>query len=496
MACLDDAVFRSMPQTIMHLFVAILAHCAPQNPNALWERAKDGMADNYAYNTLSSTRVRTTPTIDHYALVLRDINISLRKLGKSLNDFPDLAPGIPHPEDSNTNREIEEQLNIQYTDSELNAYQLLNEEQRPIYDTIVQAVEQNIPSVTYIDGPGGTGKTFLYNCILAQVRSRGMIALAVASTALAASFFERGTTAHLRFKVPLNCGANDECNIPRGTDLAELMQQTRLIIFDEAPASSKHIPEAIDRMLRDVCETNIPFGGKVVSFGGDFRQCLPIERNTTARQILNLCLHKSATIWPNIRMFRLKANMRVFETDMYIIYKDAQGNVRRKRWSEYLLDVGDGELQIDGGSQIFIPDELQISTTNEGDSLTSLGDHVYPDIADHMGDGEYFAERAILTVRNDDVQSINDNILNKLPGEEYHCLSADSADEDEISGSYLPTKYLNTLMPSRMPPHDLRLKCGVPVMMLRNYAPTRDFYGTMHLQGKIARMFTYETFSR
>ncbi len=46
----------------------------------------------------------------------------------------------------------------------------------------------------FIDGPGGTGKTFLYDTLLAYVRGNGDIALAVASSGIAALLLEGGRT--------------------------------------------------------------------------------------------------------------------------------------------------------------------------------------------------------------------------------------------------------------------------------------------------------------
>jgi hypothetical protein len=40
------------------------------------------------------------------------------------------------------------------------------------------------PNVFFIDGPGGTGKTFVYNLILGRVRSKNHIALALASSGI------------------------------------------------------------------------------------------------------------------------------------------------------------------------------------------------------------------------------------------------------------------------------------------------------------------------
>ncbi len=55
----------------------------------------------------------------------------------------------------------------------------------------------------FVDGPGGTGKTFLYNLLLGHMRVRGGIALAVASSGIAALLMEGGRTAHSRFKIPI-----------------------------------------------------------------------------------------------------------------------------------------------------------------------------------------------------------------------------------------------------------------------------------------------------
>nr|GEZ69953.1 hypothetical protein [Tanacetum cinerariifolium]GEZ69972.1 hypothetical protein [Tanacetum cinerariifolium] len=53
------------------------------------------------------------------------------------------------------------------------------------YDTIMKHVDVDSPSVFFIDGPGETGKTFLYKAFLATVRFRGLIALATASSGAA-----------------------------------------------------------------------------------------------------------------------------------------------------------------------------------------------------------------------------------------------------------------------------------------------------------------------
>jgi hypothetical protein len=80
----------------------------------------------------------------------------------------------------------------------------------------------------------------------------------------------------------------------------------------------------------------------------------------------------------------------------------------------------------------------------------------------------------ILCARNDTVQEINDYIMYKLSGEEGVYRSCDSVYTASTDGSdaLYPTNFLNTLKFSGIPDHELRLKVGLPVMLLRNINET------------------------
>jgi hypothetical protein len=62
--------------------------------------------------------------------------------------------------------------------------------------------------IFFVDGQGGAGKTFLYNVILAKVRSGGKVALALASSGIAALLLDDGTTAHSRLGLPIPIDAD------------------------------------------------------------------------------------------------------------------------------------------------------------------------------------------------------------------------------------------------------------------------------------------------
>lgn len=74
----------------------------------------------------------------------------------------------------------EEDLRMFLTKNE----RLLNENQKQVYDTIMNKLNLNNGGLYFLDAPGGTGKTFLINVILAKVRLSGEIALAVASSGI------------------------------------------------------------------------------------------------------------------------------------------------------------------------------------------------------------------------------------------------------------------------------------------------------------------------
>lgn len=107
------------------------------------------------------------------------------------------------------------------------------------------------------------------NLLLAYVRSRQGIALAVASSGIASILLEGGRTSHSRFKIPIDIEYDSICAIKAQSSLAELMKRTSLIIWDEAPAQHRHCFEAVDRTLRDLRNSNTWFGGIVVVFAGN-----------------------------------------------------------------------------------------------------------------------------------------------------------------------------------------------------------------------------------
>ena len=104
-------------------------------------------------------------------------------------------------------------------------------------------------------------------------------------------------------------------------------------------------------------------------------------------------------------------------------------------------------------------------------------DSVFPDF------NEDRCNSVILTAKNDTSLKLNDEILQRLPGEERTFLSADSVicDDGEEAQNY-PLEFLNSITPTGMPPHKLKLKIGCTVMLLRNICSKRGLCNGVRLK--------------
>ena len=146
---------------------------------------------------------------------------------------------------------------------------LLNPDQRAAFDAIVQAIETKSGRCFFLHGPGGTGKTFVYNTLCHFLRGQDMIVICVASSGITALLLIGGCTIHSTFKVPIEIHESSVCNIRKNSVLGDLIRAADLIIWDEAPMQHRHIAEAVTRTFQDIRGSDALFGGLPVVFGGD-----------------------------------------------------------------------------------------------------------------------------------------------------------------------------------------------------------------------------------
>ncbi|UYV83388.1 hypothetical protein LAZ67_23000846 [Cordylochernes scorpioides] len=291
-----------------------------------------------------------------------------------------------------------------------------NAEQTAAYYQIMAAVKDVTmrPKCFFIDGPGGSGKTYLYTTLMHSVRGMNQVVLPSATTGIAANLLQGGKTMHSLYGLPIPLNETSVSNIKMA---AGTLRKAKLFIIDECAMASNHALYTIDRLLREVMTEDkrypnqIQFGGKVLIVGGDFRQCLPVIPHGMRAQIV-------------------------------------QSNGSLPTFDDLGADL------------IEIPQELIC----KDDIVREIfGDTITPELVETM------SQRAILCPKNYDVHNMNDQVMDLIVGDYHTYLSDDSvvSDSDEERNNF-PVEFLNSVTPSGMPPHRLRLKIGCIIQLLRN----------------------------
>ena len=87
-----------------------------------------------------------------------------------------------------------------------------------------------------------------------------------------------------------------------------------MLVWDEAPTATKSILVAVDFLFQELMQSTLPFGGKIVLLGGDFRQIPPVLRYVDRDAVQAHTL--AATPWwldGRVDHFALSENMRAAE---------------------------------------------------------------------------------------------------------------------------------------------------------------------------------------
>ncbi|XP_016168371.1 uncharacterized protein LOC107610905 [Arachis ipaensis] len=186
---------------VRRLFVILLTSNNISRPEHVWDRCWHELSDDILYRQRAVMNMRELTMSDDEIKQLCLIDID-----NILHSYVDSS--------LLTERVIREELNFNRDNLKKNASDM---------------------GFFFVYGHGGTGKTFLWNLMSAEIRSRGDIVLNVASSGIASLLLPNGRTAHSRFKIPLNITEDFVCNIKSGSPQAMLLLKAKFIIWDEAP---------------------------------------------------------------------------------------------------------------------------------------------------------------------------------------------------------------------------------------------------------------------
>ncbi|XP_071700213.1 uncharacterized protein [Rutidosis leptorrhynchoides] len=193
-------------------------------------------------------------------------------------------------------------------------------------------------------------------------------------------------------------------------------------------------------------DNETPFGGKMIIFGGDFRQTLSVKRNASKEETINSSIVNSY-LWSYFKAF-----------------------------SSWILDIGNGNLGIpdeedpSNTSWINIPPEYCIKDNENG--MSNLISFIYNDVLLQNPTASLLQQQVIVCPKNSDAYEINDSILCMVRRQQTTYLSLDLATPRANDGGetelLYPIDNLNNLKYPSLPPHILQLKVGAPIILLRN----------------------------
>ncbi|XP_076957793.1 uncharacterized protein LOC143633361 [Bidens hawaiensis] len=402
-SAIDEVSCWASASELRALFVQMLLYCDISNPlelfNKHWQKMGDDGQRTYG--------IANEDDLKQYVLYEVEFLLQSSPSNKSLKEY-----ALPMP-NANMLQRLQNKLlmdeknyDIHLLAAEhLSSLGKLNPQQRLIYDCVMIAMSSDQQALCFVYGHGGTGKTFLWTTIIAALRSTGKIVLAVAASGIASLLLPSGRTTHSRFKIPLDMTDISTCNIKKNTQLAQLLKETSLIIWDEASMNDKKCFETLDRSLKDLFNNcHKPLGGKSVLLGGDFRQTLPIIPKASKATIMASSLPRSH-LWPHFNVYRLTENIRLHKPNLTVQQRDLISS-----FSSWLVAVGDGNVGTPDPTDPEFTKKVRILSQylipNKESALMDLINFIYDDQTLQNPSAETLSSKAIVCPKNETVHHL------------------------------------------------------------------------------------------
>nr|GEZ25682.1 DNA helicase [Tanacetum cinerariifolium] len=263
-------------------------------------------------------------------------------------------------------------------------------------DTEIQTQRQNVwLDNRYVVPYNKTLKTFIWKAVTTALRLEEKNVLTVAALGIAALLLPSGRTAHSCFQILLKL--QDECIFHiKNSQLADLLRQTDLIIWDEAPMNDCRCFKALDRSLKDICnKPDTSFGSKSIMLGGDFRQTLPVKKKASKLEIIDASI-TSSDLWPTFKTYTLMQNMRLRDPD---------------------------ETDNEDTCAVQMPTELCILDSDT--ALATLISFIYDQKTLQTPTPRDLQKKAIVCLKNKNEDMINAQVLNLVNSQQHVYLSLD-----------------------------------------------------------------------
>jgi hypothetical protein len=171
--CLQEASITQTGSALRSLFATMLLFCQIGDPSALWSRFKTFICDDLqrALEHKGVDPIEEGDPVDYGLYLLDQL---LHRSGSGLDYFP----GMPKPQKAwdhvGQNRLITEQHSYDRAEEGRKAAEnclMLNPEQWFAFDSILESALNHQGKLFFLNGPAGTGKTFVYNVVCSRLRA-------------------------------------------------------------------------------------------------------------------------------------------------------------------------------------------------------------------------------------------------------------------------------------------------------------------------------------
>uniref|UniRef100_A0A0L8GIS7 ATP-dependent DNA helicase n=1 Tax=Octopus bimaculoides TaxID=37653 RepID=A0A0L8GIS7_OCTBM len=159
----------------------------------------------------------------------------------------------------------------------------------------------------------------------------------------------------------------------------------RLIVWDKALTCHRYLFEALNRILKDIMNTNLILGGKLIIQGGDFRQILSVVQRAQRPSLIGTCLKKSI-IWHECEVLHLTTHMRVQNC---LSSNDTTSQAQLAYHSVWLLQIGDG--RIPNVQRQLYDDLIEIPQQVHINSKEDLITHIYEDLEVNCNNAQWLS---------------------------------------------------------------------------------------------------------
>jgi len=240
----------------------------------------------------------------------------------------------------------------------------LNAEQYEAYDAIVNGTGNML-----LTGNAGTGKSFVLNMAIAEMKSKGMHVVVTATTGIAATHIN-GKTYHSALRMLPDRTVDELVGIMSNERWRRSMRTVQLIIIDEISMMHRKDFVKLDQAFRRVFDSTKPFGGKRFCFVGDFLQVEPVE--VVDKSVSHYVFMTKQWGEAEVKTYQLKQVVR--QQDGY--FAGFLNNVRQGIWTEPMWDIVNNAIsrpKPTGGIVSLVPTNQEADTINAKEMATLPG---------------------------------------------------------------------------------------------------------------------------